>query len=51
VRPSELAAGLASNEVEIIDLKGMTYRPFEDDWRLSEDLAINYLAFSVKLAS
>ena len=50
VRPSELAAGLASNEVEIIDLKGMTYRPFEDDWRLSEDLAINYLAFSVKLA-
>ena len=34
--------------IEITDLKGMTYNPVEGDWRLSRDLAVNYLAFGVK---
>ena len=51
VRPSELAAGLAAKNVEVTDLKGLTYRPFDDDWGLSKDLAINYLAFGVKKAT
>ena len=48
VRPTELASILKSSEVEIIDLKGMTYRPFFDEWKLSKDLSVNYLAFSIK---
>ena len=48
IRPSELADCLKSSNVEIIDLKGITYRPFFDDWKLSTDLSVNYVAFSVK---
>ena len=48
VRPSELAAGLKDHGVEITDLKGMTYAPIERDWRLSQNLDVNYLAFGVK---
>ncbi len=48
VRPSELAAGLRPYGVEIVALKGMTYGPFRDDWFLSSDLDVNYLAFAVK---
>ncbi len=48
VRPSELAAGLSAHGVEIVALKGMTYGPLRDDWYLSSDLAVNYLAFAVK---
>ncbi len=48
VRPSEMASGLEPHGVEITDLKGMTYKAVEGDWRLSRDLAVNYLAFGVK---
>ncbi len=48
VRPSELAAGLQRHGVEITDLRGMSYDPFGANWRLSNDLAVNYLAFGVK---
>ena len=48
MRSSELAAGLEPHGVESTDLKGMTYNPVEGDWRLSRDLAVNYLAFGVK---
>ncbi|MAF94918.1 MAG: bifunctional 3-demethylubiquinol 3-O-methyltransferase/2-polyprenyl-6-hydroxyphenol methylase [Rhodospirillaceae bacterium] len=48
VRPSELAAGLRSGGVDITGLKGMSYDPIGDEWRLSGDLAVNYLAFAVK---
>jgi len=46
VRPSELAAGLRRAGVEITELRGMTYSAIADDWRLSDDLAVNYLAFA-----
>ena len=48
VRPSELASGLEPHGVGIADLKGMTFNPIDGDWRLSHDLAVNYLAFGVK---
>ena len=48
VRPSELTAGLKRHGVEITDLKGMSYDLIGADWRLSGDLAVNYLAFGVK---
>ena len=49
VRPSELAAGLASHGVTVTHLEGMVYNPLSDGWRLSaRDLDVNYLAFAVK---
>lgn len=48
VRPSELAAGLRPAGVEITDLSGITYSPFGDEWRISRDLGVNYLAFGIK---
>jgi 2-polyprenyl-6-hydroxyphenyl methylase/3-demethylubiquinone-9 3-methyltransferase len=50
VKPSELAAGLAPSGIEITDVKGMTYRPFNDDWQLSNDITVNYLVFCIKKA-
>ncbi len=48
VKPSELASGLRPNGVGVTDLKGMAYTPIKDEWRLSRDLDVNYLAFAVK---
>ncbi|MCW9040746.1 MAG: bifunctional 2-polyprenyl-6-hydroxyphenol methylase/3-demethylubiquinol 3-O-methyltransferase UbiG, partial [Rhodospirillales bacterium] len=48
VKPSELAAALRPHGVTVTDLKGMTFNPFRDDWSLSSDLDVNYLAFAVK---
>ncbi len=48
VRPSELAAGLRPAGVEITELRGMTYNPLGDDWRISRDLGVNYLALGKK---
>lgn len=48
IKPSELAAGLRPHGVEIIDLAGLTHNPFDDEWVLSRDLGVNYLAFAVK---
>jgi len=49
VRPSELAAGLEAHGVRLTDLQGMSYNPLEDEWRLSPDLSVNYLAFAEKI--
>jgi 2-polyprenyl-6-hydroxyphenyl methylase / 3-demethylubiquinone-9 3-methyltransferase len=48
VQPSELAAGLRANGVEIKDLRGLVYNPVNGKWQLSRDLAVNYLAYAVK---
>ena len=48
VKPSELARGLRIGGVHVTDLRGMTYGPLTDEWALSRDLAVNYLAFAEK---
>lgn len=48
VRPSELAAGLRPHRVQITELRGMTYNPLADRWRLSDDFGVNYLALAAK---
>jgi len=48
VRPSELSAGLEGAGVRITELRGLTYNPVFDEWRLGRDLDVNYLAFAVK---
>ncbi len=49
VRPSELAAGLEAAGVAIAEFTGVQYNPLMDDWRLSRDLAVNYMAFAVRV--
>lgn len=49
VRPSELAAGLRSCGLQIVDVTGMRYEPFADRWSLTAtDLDVNYLACAAK---
>lgn len=48
VRPSELGAALRRQNLDLRDLSGMQYSPIADSWRLSRDLAVNYLAFATK---
>jgi 2-polyprenyl-6-hydroxyphenyl methylase/3-demethylubiquinone-9 3-methyltransferase len=43
VKPSELAQSLTGNDAEIIDITGVIYNPLKDDWRLSKDVAVNYM--------
>ena len=48
VKPSELARGLKTNGVEVSDIQGMVYSPFQDTWSLSKDLDVNYLVSAAK---
>jgi len=46
LKPSELAAGLRRHGVAVKDLKGMTYDLARDEWRITGDLGVNYMAYA-----
>lgn len=48
VKPSELARGLRQADMDITSMRGMSYDPIGDIWRLSDDHDVNYLAFAKK---
>jgi len=48
VKPSELAAGLRPQGFDIVELKGLAYRPLSDEWLLADDVDVNYMAVAVK---
>ncbi len=48
VRPSELAAGLGASGARIVELKGLRYELLTDEWRLSRDVSVNYMALAVR---
>ena len=43
VRPSELVRELEKNNIDIIDMQGMVLNPLSGEWRLSDDLDVNYI--------
>ena len=47
-RPSELASGLRRNGLEVDALTGLAYDPIAGAWRLSRDLAVNYMLAATK---
>lgn len=47
VRPSELAGGLRRSGLGIEDLSGVSYDLVGGEWRISRDVAVNYMAFAV----
>ena len=50
VRPAELARALRRGGVTLTEVTGVRYRPLADDWALTTDLAVNYMAVGVKAA-
>ncbi len=48
VRPSELAAGLRRNGLRVDDITGLTFNPLTGEWRLSDDVSVNYVLFAAR---
>ncbi len=48
VKPSELASRLRHNGLKTVILKGLKYSPLRDEWSLTSDLGVNYMAMAVK---
>lgn len=48
IRPSELAAALRRQGLELADLTGIEYSPLADRFSLGRDLGVNYLAFATR---
>ncbi len=48
VRPSELANGLRPHGFTLHEIKGVSFNPFKDEWSLSRDTDVNYLAYFTK---
>ena len=43
IKPSELASAVRANQMEVLDVTGMTYNPLTKQYRLGRDLGVNYL--------
>ena len=43
IKPSELASAVRANQMEVLDVTGMTYNPLTRHYRLGRDLDVNYL--------
>ena len=48
VRPAELARRLRAGGVRVSAMTGVRYSPFADEWSLSRDLSVNYMAVGVR---
>ena len=48
IRPSELVRSLKKNGLGVEELKGMTYDPLKLEFKLSDDLSVNYLGYARK---
>jgi 2-polyprenyl-6-hydroxyphenyl methylase/3-demethylubiquinone-9 3-methyltransferase len=47
VTPTELEAALTDAGLRVIAEDGVTYNPFADRWRLSDDTDVNYMMVAV----
>ena len=49
VKPSELAGGLRTAGMNVVEFSGVTFNPFTDRWSLApKDLDVNYVAVAEK---
>jgi 2-polyprenyl-6-hydroxyphenyl methylase/3-demethylubiquinone-9 3-methyltransferase len=51
VRPSELASGLRRSGLDVREIAGVSYDLLKDQWKLSRDLDVNYIALATKPAA
>ena len=43
IRPSELAGWVREADLEMLEIKGMTYNPFTRSYSLGKDIDVNYM--------
>ena len=43
IKPSELASAVRANQMEVLDITGMTYNPLSKRYKLGRDVDVNYL--------
>ena len=48
LKPSELAAAARANQMEVLDITGMTYNPLSKHYKLGRDVDVNYLMHCAK---
>src|SRR5207248_362094 len=48
LRPSELAAALRRQGLQMREIRGLVYDLPAGDWRIGRDLGVNYLAFATR---
>lgn len=46
--PDEIRALLTRNGLKIADQTGVAYNPLADEWRLSDDMGVNYMVLAEK---
>jgi 2-polyprenyl-6-hydroxyphenyl methylase/3-demethylubiquinone-9 3-methyltransferase len=51
VRPSELAAALRENGLDLTAEAGVVYNPLKDQWHISSDMDVNYMLSAMRPAS
>ena len=49
VKPNELKKILIKNNFQIEKLDGMNFNIIKDEWNVSKDTSINYIAKAIKL--
>jgi 2-polyprenyl-6-hydroxyphenyl methylase/3-demethylubiquinone-9 3-methyltransferase len=47
IKPSELSSWARQANLDVMSLRGMSYHPFKQIYRLSDDVAVNYLMHTV----
>jgi 2-polyprenyl-6-hydroxyphenyl methylase/3-demethylubiquinone-9 3-methyltransferase len=47
IKPSELSSWARHAKLDVMSLRGMSYQPFKQTYRLSDDVAVNYLMHTV----
>jgi 2-polyprenyl-6-hydroxyphenyl methylase/3-demethylubiquinone-9 3-methyltransferase len=48
VKPDELERALADGGLDLVEFQGVSYDPLADRWRLTGDVAVNYMALATK---
>ncbi|MDH5377621.1 MAG: bifunctional 2-polyprenyl-6-hydroxyphenol methylase/3-demethylubiquinol 3-O-methyltransferase UbiG, partial [Gammaproteobacteria bacterium] len=48
IKPSELSAWIREADMNVLDIRGMSYNPIGKEFRLSKDIDVNYLICAQK---
>ena len=48
VTPDEMATMMQAAGLDLVDRTGMIYAPLRDDWRLGDDLSVNYAVTAIR---
>lgn len=46
--PSEIESELRQQHVTLQEIQGVTFQPLKNEWKLSEDISVNYMLYGVK---